>query len=268
MIDKSIYENYTIDFSVDYDTNEKSYYLIFNKKREVYLSEDKTIPLVTEDMLSNFNLEFKLFIGTYKNHPCFVANTDKEDNFFNIFSIYEYNKDDFQICLRGVSIRDWYIQYQYCGRCGTKNQIQNNETVLICPECGQKHRPRISPAVIVAITKENQLLMAHHSYYDDFEYSLIAGFVEPGESVEEAVHREVFEEIGIKIKNLKYKTSQSFPFPDSLMLGFSAQYDSGKIKVDGKEILKAVWFDKEDVPQFDSDMSIAHWLIEDYFENH
>ena len=103
--------------------------------------------------------------------------------------------------------------------------------------------------------------MAKHSYHDNIRYALIAGFVEPGESIEEAVHREVKEEVGIKIKNLKYQKSQSWPFPNSLMLGFEAEYDSGDIKVDGDEILKAKWFKKDEIIRYDSDIIIAAAFI-------
>jgi NAD+ diphosphatase len=95
---------------------------------------------------------------------------------------------------------------------------------------------------------------------------LIAGFVEPGESIEEAVHREVLEEVGIKIKNLKYQRSQSWPFPNSLMLAFTAEYESGDIKVDGDEILKANWFKKDEIIRYNSDISISDWLIQDFID--
>ena len=121
---------------------------------------------------------------------------------------------------------------------GTKTQLDEKDMMLKCPECGQVHYPRIAPAIIVAIRNGEELLMAKHSYHETIRYALIAGFVEPGETIEEAVHREVSEEVGINIKNLEYKKSQSWPFPNSLMLGFAAEYDSGDIKVDGDEILK------------------------------
>ena len=138
--------------------------------------------------------------------------------------------------------------------------------MLKCPVCGQVHYPRIAPAIIVAIRKDDELLMAKHSYHDNIRYALIAGFVEPGESIEEAVHREVSEEVGIKIKNLKYMKSQSWPFPNSLMLGFTAEYESGDIKVDGDEILKAKWFKKEDIIRYASDISISDWLIQNFID--
>ena len=129
------------------------------------------------------------------------------------------------------------------------------------------HYSRIAPAIIVAIRKGDELLMAKHSYHETIRYALIAGFVEAGESIEEAVHREVAEEVGIKIKNLKYQKSQSWPFPNSLMLAFTAEYDSGDIKVDGDEILKAKWFKKDEIIRYDSDISISDWLIQNFIES-
>ena len=138
--------------------------------------------------------------------------------------------------------------------------------MLKCPSCGQNHYPRIAPAIIVAIRKDDKLLMAKHSYHDTIKFALIAGFVEPGESIEEAVHREVLEEVGVKIKNLKYMKSQSWPFPNSLMLGFTAEYDSGDIKVDGDEIVKAKWFKKDEIIRYPSDISISDWLVQNFID--
>ena len=163
---------------------------------------------------------------------------------------------------RAVLVRDWYISHQYCGRCGSMTQIDEKDMMLKCLECGQVHYPRIAPAIIVAIRKGDKLLMAKHSYHETDRYALIAGFVEPGESIEEAVKRDVDEEIGIKIKNIKYLKSQSWPFPNSLMLAFEAEYESGDINVDGNEIEDARWFKKEDIKRYDSDISISDWLIE------
>jgi NAD+ diphosphatase len=120
----------------------------------------------------------------------------------------------------------------------------------------------------VAIRKDDKLLMAQHSYHDTIRYALIAGFVEPGEAIEEAVHREVSEEVGIRIKNLKYMKSQSWPFPNSLMLAFTAEYESGDIKVDGDEIVRAKWFKKDEIIRYESDISISDWLIQDFIDSH
>ena len=159
------------------------------------------------------------------------------------------------------------MTFQFCGRCGAKTQLDEKDMMLKCPKCGQMHYPRIAPAIIVAIRKGDELLMAKHSYHEKIRYALIAGFVEPGETIEEAVHREVLEEVGIKIKNLQYKRSQTWPFPNSLMFGFSAEYESGDIKVDGDEILTAKWIKKEDVEPPETDISIASWLIEEFLKS-
>ena len=159
------------------------------------------------------------------------------------------------------------MTFQFCGRCGAKTQLDEKDMMLKCPKCGQMHYPRIAPAIIVAIRKGDELLMAKHSYHKKIRYALIAGFVEPGETIEEAVHREVLEEVGIKIKNLQYKRSQTWPFPNSLMFGFIAEYESGDIKVDGDEILTAKWIKKEDVEPPETDISIASWLIEEFLKS-
>ena len=135
---------------------------------------------------------------------------------------------------------------------------------LICPQCKTSFHGKIQPAVIIAIHKDDKLLMARHSYNTRVKYALIAGFVEMGESIEEAVHREVKEEVGINVKNLKYMGSQPWPFPNSLMCAYKAEYDSGEIMVDGNEILKAKWFSKDEIEDNDSDISIYSLLIDDF----
>ena len=251
MIEKSVYEDYEIKFSDTY-TSDDAYYFIFNENRETDISE--------------LNVNFSLFIGKYKDKDCFVVNSNFEKG-FDLREVYEFNKDLYLMGTKAVLVNDWYISHQFCGRCGAKTQIDEKDMMLKCPECGQMHYPRIAPAIIVAIRNEDKLLMAQHSYHETIRYALIAGFVEPGESIEEAVHREVSEEVGIKIKNLKYLKSQSWPFPNSLMLGFEAEYDSGDIKVDGDEIVKAKWFKKDEIIRYSSDISISDWLIQNFIDN-
>ena len=262
MIEKSIYEDYQIDFSDTY-TSDDAYYLIFNNERELYLTNDNTIPteIITD------NIDFKLYIGKYKGKDTFVVNADTTDSFFDLKEVYDIDKDIYLIATRAVLVRDWYISHQFCGRCGTKTLLDEKDQMLKCPSCGQMHYPRIAPAIIVAVRKGDELLMAKHSYHKTHRYALVAGFVEMGESIEETVHREVAEEIGIKIKNLKYQKSQSWPFPNSLMLGFTAEYDSGEIKVDGEEIVDAKWFRKDEITRYDSDISISDWLIQSFIDS-
>ena len=262
MIEKSLYENYQIDFSDEITPDDGDYLFIFNEERELYLTEDKRLP----KSLDGFDVNFCLFIGRYNGIDSFVVNVKSEGSFYPLYEVYEFNHDLYHIAGKAVLVNDWYISHRFCGRCGAKTQLDEKEMMLKCPECGQVHYPRIAPAIIVAIRKDDELLMAKHSYHDNIRFALIAGFVEPGESIEEAVHREVSEEVGIKIKNLKYMKSQSWPFPNSLMLGFTAEYESGDIKVDGDEILKAKWFKKEDIIRYESDISISDWLIQNFID--
>lgn len=267
MIEKFLYSDYVIGFKEGYVGEDDSYYLIFNENRDLFLKEDKKIPLVNHSFLSNFNVNFILFIGTYKNHDCFVVNVDDEGDYYSLHQLYDIDKDIYQIATRGILINDWYQLNQYCGKCGTKTLVKERGMSLICPNCGSAFHGKIQPAVIIAIHNENRLLMARHSYNTRVPYALIAGFVEMGESIEEAVRREVKEEVGIDIKNIRYMGSQPWPFPNSLMFAFKAEYDSGEIEIDGDEIVEARWFAKEEIGDIGSDISIYSLLIEDFLEN-
>ena len=263
MIERSLYENYEIDFDDATTPDSDDYLFVFNENRELYLDDNKELP----KSLNNFNVKFCLFIGIYKGKKAFVVNVENDKSFYDLREVYEFDHDLYHIAGKAVLVNDWYISHKFCGRCGTPTQLDEKDMMLKCPKCGQVHYPRIAPAIIVAIRKNDELLMAKHSYHDNIRYALIAGFVEPGETIEEAVKREVSEEVGIKIKNLKYKRSQSWPFPNSLMLGFTAEYESGDINVDGDEILKAKWFKKDEIIRYSSDISISDWLIQDFINS-
>ena len=264
MIEKSLYENYQIDFSEEISPDSGDYLFVFNENRQLYLDKDKGLP----ENLDDFKVNFCLFIGMYKGMKAFAVNACDDDSFYDLREVYEFDHDLYHIASKAVLVNDWYISHRFCGRCGTPNQLDEKDMMLKCPSCGQNHYPRIAPAIIVAISNDDKLLMAKHSYHDNIRYALIAGFVEPGEAIEEAVHREVLEEVGIKNKNLKYMKSQSWPFPNSLMLGFTAEYESGDIKVDGDEILKAKWFKKDEIIRYGSDISISDWLIQNFIDSH
>jgi NAD+ diphosphatase len=264
MIEKSLNENYRLNFDETIEPESGDFLLVFNNNRELFLTEDKKLP----NSLDKFNIDFCFYIGDYKGLKAFAVNAESEDSFYPLREVYEFNPDLYHIAGKALLVRDWYISHRFCGRCGTKTKIDEKDMMLICPSCGQNHYPRIAPAVIVAIRNEGKLLMARHSYHETIRYALIAGFVEPGESIEEAVHREVSEEVGIKIKNLKYMKSQSWPFPNSLMIGCTCKYKSGEIKVDGSEIVDAKWFSKEEIDNPPLDISIFSRLVEDFKENY
>jgi NAD+ diphosphatase len=172
------------------------------------------------------------------------------------------DEDIFLLGGKSIQIVSWDQTTQYCGRCGTKTVPLEGERANKCPSCGLINYPCISPAAITAVIKGNKILLTHNAAFRGNIHSLIAGFVEPGETIEECVHREIFEEVGLKVGNLKYFGSQPWPFPNSLMIGFTAEYESGEILVDGQEITEAGWYDASCLPELPGKMSIARKIID------
>lgn len=168
----------------------------------------------------------------------------------------------FAMLARAKQLAHWIYDNQYCGRCGKPVTYTQKFSALECLHCGNNIFPRISPACITLITRGDEILLARSPYFKEGVYSLLAGFVEAGESVEAALHREVYEEVGIKVKNLRYFSSQSWPFPHSLMLGFFAEYDSGEIRIQEEEIEDAGWFTIDSLPLLSHESSIARAMIE------
>lgn len=168
---------------------------------------------------------------------------------------------------RANQLATWSRNHQYCGKCGALYDDKKDERAKICPACGLINYPRLSPAVIVAVLKENRILLARNKGFRLPFYSVLAGFVEPGETLEACIAREIEEEVGISVKNIRYFGSQPWPFPDSLMVGFIADYADGEIQVDDTEILEADWFTPEDLPRIPPRISIARQLI-DWFTAH
>jgi NAD+ diphosphatase len=139
--------------------------------------------------------------------------------------------------------------------------ISSRDRVKECAACGNKNFPRISPAVMVLVQRSGELLLARGPNFPAGFFSLVAGFVEPGETLETCVHREIKEEIGITVTNIRYFGSQPWPFPDSLMISFIADYAGGEIQVDGQEIIEAAWYRPDDLPQIPGVVSLAGKMI-------
>jgi NAD+ diphosphatase len=174
----------------------------------------------------------------------------------------EIEEDVFLLAGRAFQIANWNRMHRFCGKCGTPTEMQSKELAKKCPNCGSIFYPRISPAVIVAIVRGDEILLAHNKNFRQNWYSVIAGFMEPGETFEDCIMREVREEVGIRVTNIKYFDSQPWPFPDSLMIGFTAEHESGEIVVDGEEIEDAAWYRKDNLPQKPTLNSIAGRLID------
>ncbi len=161
-------------------------------------------------------------------------------------------------------VLDWDRNHQFCGRCGGPTLASERERARSCPSCKLTFYPRISPAIIVGVHRDGRILLAHNRRHRGSRpmFSVLAGFVEPGESLEECVRREVAEEVGLELGEIRYFASQPWPFPDSLMVGFTAEYRSGEIRVDGVEIMEASWFAPESLPPIPPPGTIARQIID------
>ena len=172
--------------------------------------------------------------------------------------------DDFRKARRARHLVDWIESHRFCARCGIATERDPTHLSMTCPTCGQRHYPRVSPAVIVLVQRGEEVLLGRSPHFAPGVYSTLAGFVEPGESLEECVHREIGEEVGVRVSNIRYWNSQPHPFPHSLMIGFVADWADGNIQIDPQEIEDARWFHRRDLPVLPHPMSIAHALIQDF----
>jgi NAD+ diphosphatase len=161
-----------------------------------------------------------------------------------------------------TQILDWAATSRYCGRCAARTERLPGERCMRCPECGLSAFPRIAPAVIVLVRRGNEALLARGKQFPMPFFSTLAGFVEIGETLEQCVAREVREEVGIEVTNVRYFGSQPWPFPHSLMVGFTAQWASGDVQPDASEIAEARWFQAEALPMLPPRVSIARRLID------
>jgi NAD+ diphosphatase len=174
------------------------------------------------------------------------------------------DEETWKLAGRAVQIVEWDRDHRFCGRCGAGTERKAAELARVCSRCGLQQFPRISPAVIVRIERGDQLLLARSPHFAPGVYSTLAGFVEPGESLEETVAREVREEVGVEVRNIRYFGSQPWPFPHSLMIGFVADWESGEIRPQEGEIEDAGWFELDSLPGLPSSFSIARALLDDF----
>ncbi|HWQ29866.1 MAG TPA: NAD(+) diphosphatase [Negativicutes bacterium] len=259
------------------ERSETAYWFVFEKEK--LLIENKNgkayVPFLDDTSNMNLPINESIYLGRLDSYPCFSASvpegtTAPEGWFFiglrQLFTLLP--EDMFWLAARAYHLSYWDKNTKYCGRCGSKTQTLATEHAKSCPDCGFVTYTRISPAIIVAITKGDQLLLAQGKRFTSKFYSILAGFVEPGENLEDCVRREVMEEVGINVKNIRYFGSQPWPFPDSLMLGFTAEYAGGELVPDPGEIGDAGWFDVDSLPQIPSSISIARKLIDDFIQSH
>lgn len=266
----------------DYKTPEKvqeSAYLLLFWDDEILIKEHEgsiSIPLVNDMDFLNLDASDVQYIGLLNGHTYYGANLSGKDlckgySFLKLRQLSGYISEEFHaIAFRAFHIINELENNKFCGRCGGVMQLvpQAQEPAVSCLACGHIVYPRISPAIIVAVIKGDQILLARSHRFPPGRYSVIAGFVEPGETLEKCVKREVQEEVGIEVDNIRYFGSQPWPFPDSLMIAFTAEYASGEISVDKKEIAAAGWFSAATLPGIPPPGSISRqlidWFIDDY----
>jgi NAD+ diphosphatase len=176
--------------------------------------------------------------------------------------------DDFSIAGRALGITAWDRDHRYCGRCGSPTERSQTERVRTCSRCGHTAYPRLSPAIIALVERDGRALLARNARFPLPFFSTLAGFVEVGETLEAAVAREIHEEAGISITDVRYFGSQPWPFTGSLMVGFTARWAGGEIVCDPTEIADAEWFAPDELPRIPPKLSIARELIDDFVRRH
>ncbi|HEY5460653.1 MAG TPA: NAD(+) diphosphatase [Deferrimonas sp.] len=193
------------------------------------------------------------FLGTLDGTPCYsgelAGEVGPEGTSFRALRplLGVLSEEMFSLAGRAFQVMDWDRTHQFCGKCGGRTDPLEGERGRACAGCGLHFFPRVTPAIIVAVVRNGKILLAQSSRFPTAFYSVLAGFVEPGETFEECVHREIREEVGVEVENLRYFGSQPWPFPHSLMVGFTASYLGGDLVLEEKEIVQAGWFGAEEV---------------------
>ena len=256
-------------------TDEDMWFVIHEGKLLLHRDGDALqVPRYTH-LKSHFNtLTQAHYFGTQDGCPCHMAGLETNNAAFGedfevkgLFGLMGlFNEDLILTAACAAQLVRWNKSHTYCGRCGQPMSDKTDERAKECRDCNLISYPRLSPAVIVAVVKDGKLLLARSTRSPTGFFSVLAGFVEPGETLEECVVREVFEEVGIWVKNVQYFGSQLWPFPDSLMLGFTAEYSHGEITLNPSEIADAGWFTADNLPNIPPKISIARRLIDWYLE--
>jgi NAD+ diphosphatase len=208
------------------------------------------------------------FLGMLGDQACWGVDVPhgEDPSYGAATDLYSYygraGEVDWLIAGRAVQLVEWSRTHRFCGRCGTATVALDNERAMKCPSCSLLAFPRLAPAMITLVTRGDEALLARGVAFRAPMYSCLAGFVEPGESLEGAVVREVREEVGVEVTNVRYQGSQPWPFPHSLMIGFRADWAGGDIVCDPIEIMDAHWYTRDDMPPIPPPISIARKLID------
>jgi NAD+ diphosphatase len=211
-----------------------------------------------------------LYLGRLGGVDCWAAELAKDaeapaagqswEGLRTLFTVLE--DGHFALAGRALQLVDWDRTHQFCGRCGARTEAKREERSRVCPACKLSAYPRVAPATMMLVKRGRELLLGRSPHFPPGMYSALAGFVEPGESLEQCVRREVAEEVGVRVNNIRYFASQSWPFPHSLMIAFVCDWESGDIRPQEGEIEAANWFEVLQLPKLPSKISIARRLID------
>ena len=253
----------------------EGYVFAFQGDQLLVLNGEDRCQIPTCRQFAKLDIAYKRehYLGLLDDKPCFSVDLDDEINcpqsaaLVGLREVFGVIKDTlFSVAGHAFQIVTWDRMHQYCGRCGALTDYALDVRAKICYRCEAVYYPRISPVIIVAVSKGHELLLIKNKRHRRNFYSVIAGFVEPGESLEECLVREVREETAIEVKNINYFASQSWPFPNALMVGFTAEYASGILRPDGVEIAEAGWFSPDNFPELPGPISIARKLIDAFVQ--
>jgi len=232
-----------------------------------------------QDFLDEENI---IFLGLFRERPAFAVNVGNDDEapFEEAGQFHDLRylgsvlpADEANVVAHARALVLWHRLQKYCGRCGSETRAESggNTRVCVSEDCGRRLFPRVDPAIIVLVSDTERCLLGRQSGWPDDRYSTIAGFVEPGESLEDAVRREVLEETNINTQDIRYHSSQPWPFPSSLMLGFSATATDFDIRLNDEELEDAQWFTRKQLssgyPKLPYRLSIARRLVDDWLRN-
>ncbi|MGL0821966.1 NADH pyrophosphatase [Vibrio vulnificus] len=225
---------------------------------------DGQLPLATSNEL-NLVAEKAQQIGSYNNHPVMWLNEADVEQSLEMHSLREclhFPELLFLLMSKAIQYGHMTQTMRFCPQCGGRNHLNHNQLAMQCGECRTLHYPRIFPCIIVAVRKQQHILLAQHPRHRSGMYTVIAGFVEVGETLEQCVAREVKEETGIEVTNIRYFGSQPWAFPSSMMMAFLADYHAGELKPDYSELADAKWFTSDNLPPVAPTGTIARALIE------
>lgn len=250
-------------------------WFIFQDGSLIILDHDEEILIPQTERFEQTGLdaERRHYLGTLQGQHCYAAEVKPGVSLPQGYQSMPLRQllgleDEFLFHLAGRAqqILTWDRDHQFCSRCGSQTRFHETDRAKHCDQCGYIQYPKISPCIIVLITRGDEVLLARSPHFPGRFYSTLAGFIEPGESIEEALRREVYEEVGLEVTNITYKSSQPWPFPHSLMIGFYAEYAGGEIRIDDDEIEDAQWFPVDRLPLTPPEGSIAHDLIQEYVQ--